>query len=1718
MRITCPERQPQKEPIAIVGMAVNFPGAPNVAELWRVLEEGINTVSEIPADRFDVADYMHDSDGSGRTMQSAHGNFLEDADVFDNAFFRVSPREARSMDPQQRVLLHVAYHALEDAGYVPNATPCFDPETFAVHVGVATNDYVHNLRDDMDVYYSTGTLQAFLSGKISYAFGFGGPSMVVDTACSSAVVAIYQACRSLQAGDCNAALAGGVNIITSPDMHIGLDRAHFLSPTGQCRPWDASADGYCRAEGCGMFVLKRLSDALAEHDRVLGVIRAVEVNQSGTADSITHPHVATQARLFRKVLQSAGVRPADVSVVEAHGTGTQAGDPAEVEALREVFGGDGEREGVLRVTSVKANIGHAEAASGAASLAKLVLMMRHGTIPQTISLKTLNPRIAPLEKDGLCIDTEACEWSPPAEVGKRVALLNNFGAAGSNAALVLEEPPVFPVSVPDTGRCPVVLGLSCDSLEALEKLRQRYLEKLSDQPLDHASLVDFAYTATARRRLHRYRLAVSGKSKQELGSNLRTAPVVQVGECTRKVIFLFSGQGGQYHDMGSGLYEVVPSFRRAVDLCDEKLVAWGYQGVLNLIKGVHAGEDDGLDASQSLETSHCALFVLEYALASMWQSWGLRPDAVVGHSLGEYAALVCAEVISLDDALRLVAQRARLTSERCPRGTSGMLAVRTDPSLVVEMLKQDAAYAGLSIACHNSNVDCVVGGVSTQLEHLEEACRRSGHLCRRLDVQYAYHTPTMDPIVDELRSLGQNVELLALKIPLASTVLGAVVPVGDGGLSMITTDHFAKHCREPVLFRQSIQALFDRDADAREAAWLEIGPHPTTSPLLRGNGVSTDGVLMTTLRKGQVDEESVCGVLTQMYRAGIEINWCSVFADLAPGAKLTDIPSYPLAKTRFWVPYTEIKGLRSSGHHRKSPSTSSNNSVVGGCIHWPATNSDLPAVFDVDIARLSHLITGHQVVGSPLCPASVYQELVLAASHAWCERVGLPPFASSLVMTEIAYEAPLVYSPRHPGTVRIEVATKGAAGGFDASFVIRSGSSRTQGPWQVHCTGNVRAELRDSVEEHLSGFRDKIQGCVKSLQTGARDTRMLYASTIYDETFSCVVDYSDAFRTIKVITLRCDGVDAYALAQSPASDSGQYVVHPVFMDTLLHAAGFLLNLESDDDGYIFVCSHVQTVTVLPDCVRPSAMFGVYCQVGYLSQTMAIADAYAIDLERGTGQVFAHMGKIQFRRLSRSGFKAILSMSTHDTSKRLTPSLGSDKIDTPAPLVSPRDRITRLVTEMCGISVDHVTLESRLDHLGVDSLMSIELTGRLNDAYPSLSMSARALGVLERVKDLIDFIEQHLSGQANVGHDFGLSGDKPRGRDPFTAQITVESVRGVLSGILDIPAERLADDEHLDRLGLDSLSSIEARHSFSSTFYLQVPQDIFTRCKTVKELAVALAKHAASSSPSPDPATSLQVRTNPMLLQDGKDQTETPLVLIHDGSGMVHPYMRLDDLGRRVWGIHNPKVPSGEGWKGGILEIAAHYAELVRTTLGEGCPCLLGVLTRLDTGWSFGGVVAFEVARMLVASGSRVDGLLLIDSPHPRMGCALPDAVIDAVVSAKVANPRHAELVRLQMRHASRALAHYDPARSPACHVRLPKAVMLRSQEAYVGDVEGRATAAFLTDRREPAKSVEGWEKVLGAVVPVVDIPGNHFQPFDPENVAIVSEKMRQALSMLDEQP
>ncbi|PBK78491.1 polyketide beta-ketoacyl-synthase [Armillaria solidipes] len=1221
----------KQEAIAIVGMAVNMPGAPNVSKLWEVLEQGINTISEVPENRFKVSDY-NEAKNPKRQMKAHTGNFIEGADEFDNRFFKISPREAKSMDPQQRVLLHTTYEALEDAGYVPNATPSFNPDTFGCYIGAVSSDYSLNLRDDIDVYYSTGTLKAFLCGRLSYSMQLSGPSIVVDTACSSSGVAIYQGARALMNRDCNAAIVGGVNVITSPDMFLGLDRSHFLSPTGQCKAFDASADGYSRSEGCGMFVLKRLSDAIVEDDKIWGVIRGVEVNQSGLAHSITHPHAPTQITLFKQLLENTGVDASRINVVEAHGTGTQAGDPNELESIRAVFAQKRGAKNPLHITSVKANIGHLESASGAAGLAKILLMIAHRTIPRLISLHDLNPHIAPLDTDNTIIDRDHAAWEPSPGGQTRMALLNNFGAAGSNTATLVEE---FARPSPvQLEAVPLVFGLSAKTDTALEKLRAKYISWFQSSESTDERLVDIAYTSTSRRQLYEHRTAVAASTREELIEKLQKAKFVQSPSQDGKAVFVFSGQGAQYVEMGRTLYDSSPIFRSHIDECHSFLTASGFCGVLPIIApGPHG---TGLTETEEFEAYQAAIFALEYALAKLWMSWGVKPTAVVGHSLGEYAALVIANVLSLRGALTIVAHRVRLMVTKCAVSSTSMIAVNLAQFLLQDILKA-TTFDKLSISCFNSPVDCVVSGPLEQLRALKEHLDAEVH-CKNvlLTVPFGYHSIAMAPILDDLDAVALNVTLRAPTIPVISNVHGDVVHPGDA--SVFDAQYFSRHCAEPVQFDRGIHALMALPECSKIDAWLEIGPHTTCLPMIKAITAPHGATLLLgSIRKQQDPWTTLTATLAQLYQANVPVSWRETFSHV-PDVSCISLPSYPFAPSKFWVTFKEeIAVEKVSQVEIPAKQTISNSVFLHEWIQEPSSANAFTSIFETPISMLAGSITGHRVGGIALCPASVYLEQLYAGIDLTRSHLGSQSSDKHAILRAIKLTHGLVYDESVARIVVTVITLTRDSGAFNVSSRVEGSNEQTS-----HAHGEFCLQPAATTLTEFSCAFPTISRHIAAVTKPGLQQETLSTWMVYDGLFPRVVDYSKEYHTMQSLTIDASHMEGCAQVRLPRDhDKGPYVVHPVFMDTVLHVAGFVANMQGERND-AFVCTQVGSVKIVPEFVDTNAEYVVYCSnVWAENERTILAEAWAC--QKGEpSRVVACMKGIQFRRLKLDVFSRLLA--------------------------------------------------------------------------------------------------------------------------------------------------------------------------------------------------------------------------------------------------------------------------------------------------------------------------------------------------------------------------------------------------------------------------------------------------------------------------------------------
>ncbi|XUL85488.1 type I polyketide synthase [Streptomyces galilaeus] len=658
-------RRGRTEPIAVVGVGCRFPGGVVDADsYWRLLAGGVDAIGEVPADRWDTDAFYDPQVGRPGKMTTRWGGFLDRIDEFDATFFGISPREAESMDPNQRLVLEVAWEALENAGYTNLAG-----SRTGVFVGLIGSDYGRRFArpEDLTPYALTGVANSIISGRLAYLLDLRGPAVSVDTACSSSLFTVHLACQSLRTGECDMALAGGVNVILSPLTTIGLSQFGVMSPDGRCRTFDAGANGFVRGEGCGMVVLKRLSDAVAAGDEVLAVIRGGAVNQDGRSTGLTAPNVLSQRALLRRALETSGVEAGQVSYVEAHGTGTTLGDPIEVEALADVY--PAAPGGEWHLGSVKTNFGHLEAAAGVAGLIKVVLALRHRSIPPHLHFERLNPHIA-LDRPPFIIPTELTEWIP--RDGRRIAGVSAFGLSGTNVHLIVEEGPGRAPAAADDRRPLSVLTLSARSEAGLRLLVERHRDRLKHTA--PAPVADHCYSANTGRSHFPHRLAVVGGSADELDAVLvgaldRSAPSRAVSAEGREpeVVFLCSDAGTERPGMAHALYESAPAFREALDRCHELLREHLEVPLLDVL----FPEDPGAAHLGRPTLAQPALFAVQYALTELWRAWGVRPAAVFGHGLGEIVAAHTAGVMSLEDALRLVTQRARM--QLPPRSASDEL-------------------------------------------------------------------------------------------------------------------------------------------------------------------------------------------------------------------------------------------------------------------------------------------------------------------------------------------------------------------------------------------------------------------------------------------------------------------------------------------------------------------------------------------------------------------------------------------------------------------------------------------------------------------------------------------------------------------------------------------------------------------------------------------------------------------------------------------------------------------------------------------------------------------------------------------------------------------------------------------------------------------------------------------------------------------------------------
>lgn len=934
--------RPRVEPIAVIGLGCRFPGADNPDAFWQLLHNGVDAVREVPSSRWKIEDYYDPNPDAPGKMSSKWGGFLDQVDRFDPEFFGISPREAVAMDPQQRLLLEVSWEALERAGQGPaQLAQC----QTGVFIGMTSDEYAQlfHRQNDLnvfDTYFASGIARSVAGGRISYTLGIQGPNLSIDTACSSSLVAVHMACLHLRMGECGMALAGGSNVILSPEIGIAFSKAHMLASDGRCKAFDSRADGFVRSEGCGMVVLKRLSDAVASGDPILALIRGSAVNQDGRSSGLTVPNRAAQEAVITDALARGRVRPQEVGYIEAHGTGTELGDPIEARALANILGPGRKTENPLVVGSVKTNLGHLESASGIAGLIKAVLTLQHEEIPPILHFQKMNPHI---DWGGMPVEIPVQPRPWPRGEKRRVAGVSAFGFSGTNAHVVLEEAPLETSSSREFERPRHILALSARSETALGSLGESYAELLRDTPFD---LGDVCNTANSGRAHFEHRLAVTGASYEEMRTALLKAlPGSRISEREGiRPVFLFPGQGAQYTGMGAELFETEPVFRRAMEECAELLKAELELPLLDVLWGPSS------DTLRETAYTQPALFAIEYAIANLWRSWGVEPAAVLGHSVGEYVAACVAGVFSLADGLKLIAARARLMQSASGRGA--MAAVMAGEERVREAL--EGIEGRVSIAAFNAPQSIVISGYEEELVIAEQRLQSGGTRVSRLSVSHAFHSPQMTEIENAFERAASQIQFAAPKLPLISSLTGE--PVKREELSKPA--YWSRQIRQPVRFQQAMQHL------RHHRAFVEVGPGTTLAGLGRQSVEDGSVLWITSLRKDRGEWNQLLESLAQLYTRGADINWHRF--DEPYRRRKVALPTYPFERKRYWLD-TKPRGTQATAQATGHPLLGQSVDVAGDARLqvWQTRirPADLPYLAD------------HRAMGNVVFPLTGYLEM-----------------------------------------------------------------------------------------------------------------------------------------------------------------------------------------------------------------------------------------------------------------------------------------------------------------------------------------------------------------------------------------------------------------------------------------------------------------------------------------------------------------------------------------------------------------------------------------------------------------------------------------------------------------------------------------------------------------------------------------------------------------------
>ncbi|MER5277157.1 amino acid adenylation domain-containing protein [Streptomyces sp. NPDC002809] len=1287
--------QARTEPIAVIGMGCRLPGGVRSPEqYWDFLLRSRSGTVPVPPERWDPK----------RWGGIAGGGFLDEVDRFDAGFFGISPREAAALDPQQRMFLEVAWEALEHAGQAPDR---LGGSPTGVYLGVTTYDYTQSqmqqvVPDELEMYCTTSNASTFAAGRLSYWLGLSGPSLSVDTACSSSLVAVHLACQSLRSGETSMALAGGVNVLLSPEWFLLMSQAGMLAEDGRCKTFDASADGYGRGEGCGVVVLKRLSTALADNDRIEGLILGSAVNQDGRSSGITVPNPAAQTDVVRAALRAARVEGSRVGYIEAHGTGTPLGDPLELRALRAALGAPTGSEPPL-VGSAKTNFGHLEAAAGVVGLIKALMTVRHGTVPPHLNLTEVNPAID-LDQLHLRIPVEPTAF--PAGPGPRVAGVSGFGVSGTNAHVVVGEPPApEPDANAPEPRNDHLLALSAKSSAALDELVRAYQDRLA--AADEQELPDLCHTAAVGRAVLPFRAAVVGRTAQALREGLAeaielpaedTSPYVHTGRVSAsarpRVAFLFTGQGSQYAPMAASLYRTEPLVRELFDQADELLEPVLGRRLLPLML------DGSLDAGLIDETRYTqpALFILEYAVARLWRSWGVEPAALLGHSVGELAAACVAGAMDWTEGALLAAHRGRLMQELTPAGA--MVTVFAESQRVRELLAQ--AGEGLSLSAINGPQSVVVAGAPEAMERFLPVLAEAGINSRPVKTSKAFHSPLMEPMLDPFEAEAEKIAYRAPQIPLFSNVTGKSLS-GEG---CIGAAYWRRHALAPVDFHRGMQAVFDSGC----TVFIEVGPSPVLSGMATRFAPQSesgpDFLFLPSLRQKQDDNRVMLNGLAALHTRGVPVDWAKV--DAGRGRRKVAAPTYPFRPDRHWytpseqTPNAAAPASTANGHLpvAAAGASAADGSGTGGALLGASIPCALDSrLFDARIDPAAHACLRDCVMdGMPVVNAGVYLDVALSAAR----REGV---SGPIAIEDYSIPQSLIASEVCAGQLALEPLDEAR---YAYRFFARPESAGDSAPWVLHAQGRLGPAAPGTAGAAI----DEAELAAEFAQqtSGEDHYRQLWQRTIY---------LGGSARWIDHIWHR-PGEAVARIRPAAAGEADPYLLHPGVTDSLLQMLiSCMPEGGTPDEAYMLL--GIDRLTFHGHDGRE-----LYCRVtvtrsGYagdvLTATLDVRDAEGTPVLSADGVYMKRADKDAVTRQSSDAKKNGPARPAVAPSAAQTGAAGAARARILALPSNERSAETlRLVTGtiagVLGSRAEDLDLDEPLPALGLDSLMALQANDQL----------------------------------------------------------------------------------------------------------------------------------------------------------------------------------------------------------------------------------------------------------------------------------------------------------------------------------------------------------------------------------------------------------------------